>query len=136
MAAFERTRADMPDALGAAWDAAVASWDDSARHDEVLRLVTQHDAYAWAAMRYRERVAADAEDAIGRRQLDRVRRAAEAALVTSGTPRVKEPTAYRSTIAILALLVIFTIIGFAYAVLRRGQAEEPPPPAAAPLKTK
>ena len=119
MAAFEKARDEVPDALGQAWERAVASWDEPARHDELLRLVTQHDAYAWAAARYRERIKARGDDTVAQEQLDRVRRAAEATLLANAAARErKAPEPYRYTMAILALMIIAIIAGLVYAMAR------------------
>lgn len=124
MDAFAAARdEDVPDALAAAWQRALDGWDDAARHDEVLRLVSQHDAYAWAAARYRTRPAGDA---VAERQLDRVRRAAEVTLRATATARTAAaPAPYRTTTAVLALLVIVAIAGFLYAMARRGDGGAP-----------
>ncbi|MDQ3337933.1 MAG: hypothetical protein M4D80_22450 [Myxococcota bacterium] len=133
MAAFEKARAAVPDALGLAWDRAVENWDDKAHHDEVLRLVTQHDTYAWAAARYRDRLRAKPDDAVATAQLERVRRAAEATMMANAASRkVKTPEPYRATMAILALLIIMIVAGLVYAMSRTGDADEgrrdPTPP--------
>lgn len=108
--------AAVPDALAAAWDHAIAAWDDPARHDEVLRLVAQQDAYAWAAARYRTR----AGDPIGDRQLARVKKAAEVTLYATATAR-KDTSAkpYRAVIAIVVILIALTVIGLLYVKMKR-----------------
>ncbi len=122
MAAFAHARDAVPDALGDAWKRALEQWEDSARHDEMLRLVTQHDAYAWAAARYRERLREHAGDAIATERLERVRRAAEATLMSSASARAtKTPEPYRNTMAILALLMLLVVAGLVYAMWRHGR---------------
>ncbi len=133
MAAFEQSRDAVPDALTQAWDRAVEAWDEPARHDEVLRLVGQHDTYAWAAARYRDRQRALPDDAVAKAQLDRLRRAAEATMMANAATRqAKTPEPYRGTIAILGLLIILIIAGFVYAISRGGDGEDgrsdPTPP--------
>jgi hypothetical protein len=122
METFAKQRdAAAPDALIAAWDLAVAGWADPARHDEVLRLVTQHDAYAWAAARYRTRAAEGepaADTAIADRQLARLRKAAEAQLFASATLRAdKTPKPYRALTAVLVMLIMAAIAGLLYAIV-------------------
>lgn len=137
MAAFAHARdADLPDALAAAWVAATDRWDEPAAHDEVLRLVTQHDAYAWAAARYRDVARGRPGDAVAARELARVRRAAEAALLVSAAPR-PEKTPYRAATAVLALLIVLAATAFVYAWVRRGMHadDEPPPPPPASRST-
>ncbi|MBA3822048.1 MAG: hypothetical protein H0X17_24395 [Deltaproteobacteria bacterium] len=130
MAAFQRARdASIPDALTAAWTRTQAQWTDPTAHDEVLRLVTQHDAYAWAAGQYREAAQTRPADPVAQQQLDRVRRAAEVTLLTTATTRQSAAqTPYRATIAVLGLLVIAAIAALIYAMARRGAASDDPPP--------
>ena len=126
MEAFGLARDAVPDALALAWSNAVSRWEDSTRHDELLRLVGQHDSYAWAAARYREQLRATPEDTIAAAQLDRLRRAAEVALMANAATRqAKQPEPYRATIAILGLLIILIIAGFVYAIARRGDDDKP-----------
>jgi hypothetical protein len=114
----------VPDVARAAWERARAAWDDPAAHDELLRLTNLHGCYAWVAARYREvRGDGDALDPVADRQLDRVRRAAEAALLASGTPRAApQNKTYRSTVLLLGLIMIMIVIGVVYAMYRRTQA--------------
>jgi hypothetical protein len=114
----------VPDVARVAWDRARAQWDDTAAHDELLRLTTLHGCYAWVAAQDRKvQGESEAGDAVAERQLERVRRAAEAALLASGAPRAapKNKT-YQSTILLLGLIVIMILIGIIYSMYRRTQA--------------
>jgi hypothetical protein len=105
-----------PDVLVSAWDSAVEKWDDQPRHDEVLRLVAQHDAYAWAAERYRTRTG----DPIGERQLDRVRRAAEVTMRAMATPKAEARTKpYRAATTVLVMLIVAAVVALLFAMIRR-----------------
>ena len=117
----------VPEAVRAAWTRTVEAWSDPARHDELLQLVATHRAYAWAAGRYRAR----GDDAIARRQLDRLRRAAEAALLAGATPRpdVAARTSSRTRRRLLALVITTIAAGALYAM---GIADPPPPSSARP----
>lgn len=117
--------ASIPDALAKAWDRAVSAWDDPACHDEVIRLVAQHDAYAWAAARYRTRVG----DPIGDRELARVKKAAEVTLYATATAR-KEASAkpYRAFIAVVVVLIAAMVIGLLYVKMKRDAPEPSPTP--------
>jgi hypothetical protein len=117
--------AAIPEPLREAWARAICAWSEPARHDEVLRLVAAHGCYAWAAARYRTR----RSDAIAARQLDRLRRAAEATLLASATVR-PDPGArpYRATVGVLAILIAAIGVGLIYA------AASPAP--SAPLPTR
>ena len=117
MAAYRDARdAAVPDAVREAWAHASEAWSESARHDELLRRVAAHNCYAWAAGRYRTR----SGDAIAARQLDRLRRAAEATLLASATAR-PDPVArpYRAAIGVLAILIVVIVVGLLYAVIRQ-----------------
>jgi hypothetical protein len=132
MEAYARTReAAVPEVLAAAWDRALEGWDDDERHDALLRLVAQHDAYAWAAAKYRDvKRAAPASpspfrsypdhavDAIADRQLDRMRRAAEATLFASASAREDRGRApYRATTTILAMFIFVIVAGLVFATM-------------------
>jgi uncharacterized Zn finger protein (UPF0148 family) len=120
MAAFEQTRdGNVPEAVREAWQRVLVGWDDPVPHEELFRLVTKHQSFAWAAARYRDAGRAHKTDTIAERQLDRVRRAAEVTLFVSGTPRADAPSAkpYRSTIAILGVLVVAIAMGLVYAMV-------------------
>lgn len=121
---FAATRdAEAPDVLIAAWDRAALAWDDPALHDEVMRLVAQHDAYAWAAARYRTR----AGDPVGDRQLARVRRAAEATMLAGASARAdKTPKPYRAATTVLVMLIVAAIAGLLYATISRNPGAKPP----------
>jgi hypothetical protein len=131
MESFAKARdAAVPDALGAAWDRVVEAWEEPARHDEVMRLVAQHDAYAWAATRYRTR----AGDPIADKQFERVRKAAEVTLMSSAVTRKESSkNPYRSTTTLLVLLVVMIAAGFLYAMVMRARGAEPTPPTGPPM---
>jgi hypothetical protein len=116
----------------AGWQRACEAWDDAAHHDALLGLVAQHNCFAWAAARYRER----AGDAVADRQLERLRKAATAAMFATATVRAqREPTPYRSSIAVLVVLLILVVLGVVY--LKTVRPEQPavaPPPAPTPAR--
>ena len=138
MASFgSQLDAGVPDVARVAWDRVKEQWEDTAAHDELLRLTTLHGCYAWVAARYREvkadagppfREAGTARDAIAERQLDRIRRAAEVALLTSGSPRPdKGSKAYQSTKLLLGLVILLIIAGLVYAAYQRMKSEPSAP---------
>lgn len=107
--------AAVADAVRAAWDRAVEAWSEQARHDDLLRLVAAHNGYAWAAGRYRTR----SGDPIAARQLDRLRRAAEATMLAGATVRPDAATRpYRAVIGVLAILIVVIAVGVVYAMIR------------------
>jgi hypothetical protein len=111
--------AAVPDAVRAAWDHAVEAWAESARHDELLRVVAAHSGYAWAAGRYRTRTG----DPIATRQLARLRRAAEATMLASATARPDAAARpYRAAIGVLAILIAVIAVGVVYAMIRQPDA--------------
>jgi len=131
MAAYHDAReAAVPASVRAAWDHAVAGWTEPARHDAVVQQAAAHRSFAWAASRYRTR----GDDPIAERQLDRLRRAAEATLLASATVRPDAATApYRASTGVLAVLILVVVVGLVYAtVLRRPSGAAAPAGIAAP----
>jgi hypothetical protein len=96
------------EAVRAAWQRVVESWDDAARHDAFVGLVAQHNCFAWAAARYKER----AGDAVADRQLERLRRAATATMLATATVREEhQRQPYRSTLIALIAMLLLAVIG-------------------------
>jgi hypothetical protein len=123
MAAFAARTQVVPEVLTAAWDrlGEGEAWTDDTRHEALLRLVSQNDAYAWAAQQYRTR----AGDPIADRQLARIRKAAEATLfATAAIKRDTTPRPYRSLVMVVAMLAIAAIAGGFYAALMRDSVEQ------------
>jgi uncharacterized Zn finger protein (UPF0148 family) len=125
MAAYREERdAAVPASVRDAWQHATGDWNDLARHDELLRQVAVHHSYAWVASRYRTR-----RDDIAQRQLERLRRAAEATLFASATVRPDEATKpYRAARGVLLILIVAVVIGIAYAMVMRERAPAARPP--------
>jgi hypothetical protein len=116
----DASEAAVPEAVRAAWAGVVEAWSDPARHDELLRQAAAHRCYAWAAARYRTRLG----DPITARQLDRLRRAAEATLLAGATVRRDAgATPYRATVGVLALLIATVVVGLVYVTLIRGPSD-------------
>src|SRR5215475_5359133 len=127
--------AAVPEPVRAAWARAAEAWTDPARHDELLQQVAAHRCYAWAAGRYRTR----GRDPIAERQLDRLRRAAEATLLAGATVRSDTTaTPYRATLGVLAILIAAVVVGLVYATLLRGASDAtiapPGPSPSAPVR--
>lgn len=117
------------DVLEAAWTHVNEGWDEPARHDELLRLVDQHDAYAWAAGKYKAAVAERGDD-IAKRHLERIRRSAEARLFVRAAARpTTERAPYRSIVLVLVLFVVAALAGI---VIMRSIADWRSQPASAP----
>ena len=129
MSAYRRSQEAIPDALEKAWQSALETWDDDACHEEVMRLVVQHDAYAWAAAQYRRRPA----DAIRDRQLERVRKSTEAPMLIAAAAKTsdkKGPTPYKAHLILLILMVIAALAALLFtAILPKGDDGESLPPA-------
>ncbi|MBS1123797.1 MAG: hypothetical protein H6Q90_6025 [Deltaproteobacteria bacterium] len=134
MAAFAQAQdASAPDVLIAAWDRAVAGWDEPARHDEVIRLVAQHDAYAWAAARYRTRTG----DPIGDRQLERVRKAAEVTLYATQTRRPdRKPGLLTAMIILLIIVAVVALLMYTKQISSEAEDARGPAPPAGRLQLK
>jgi uncharacterized Zn finger protein (UPF0148 family) len=126
-AAFSDARdAAVPEPVREAWTRATEAWNTAAPHDQLLQLAASHNAYAWAAGRYRTR-----RDTVSQRQLERLRRAAEATLFASATARPDTTAApYRATRGVLAFLIVAVLVGVLYAVVIR---DHPRAPVATPI---
>jgi predicted RNA-binding Zn-ribbon protein involved in translation (DUF1610 family) len=118
MAAYrEAAEAAVAEPVRAAWTRATEAWTEQARHDELMRQAAAHDGYAWAAGRYRTRIG----DPVAARQLDRLRRAAEATLLASATVRPEAGrTPYRGPVGVLAVLIFLLVVGVVGATMLRG----------------
>ena len=108
----------IPDAVQTAWDAAVAAWDDPAKHTALLGLVAQYSCYSWAAAKYKER----AGDPVADRQLERMRSSAVAAMMATSTAKPKEDQPYRSTLVVLAALLLILVLGLVFATILKSNA--------------
>jgi hypothetical protein len=101
----------VPDPVQTAWEDAVAHWDDPAKHQTLLGLVAQHNCFAWAAARYKER----AGDPIADKQLERLRSSAVATMFASAAARTKEPPQpFRQTLFLLAALLLALVLGLVF----------------------
>lgn len=97
----------VPEPVQAAWDEAVAHWDEPAKHQALLGLVARHNCFAWAAARYKER----AGDPVADKQLERLRSSAVATMMSTSTKKQDEPTPFRSTVMLLIALLVALLVG-------------------------
>jgi len=109
---------EAPPSVQAAWDAAVAAWDDPAKHAALLGLVAQHDCFAWAAARYKER----AGDPIADKQLERLRTSAVAAMFAQSSRKKDDKQPYRQTLVLLAALLLMLVLALVFATILHGNA--------------
>jgi hypothetical protein len=142
MEAFARERADAPAppaSVRAAWDQVCERWEDASAHDALFSLTTAHKVFAWTAARYREAGAPPPASTAPYREttesrpgaaayLERVRKAAEATLLVSATPRGEHRHPYMSSLLVLAVLALMVIVGLMLAMFMHGRnsASEPP----------
>jgi hypothetical protein len=92
----------------AAWTRVTETWVDALRHDAFFALVVQHQCFAWAAARYKER----GKDPIAEEQLARLRRAAMATMMAAAAARPqKERQPYRSVLITLIVLLVAMVLG-------------------------
>jgi hypothetical protein len=123
MAAYVEARdARVPDAMREAWTRTTEHWEDTAFHDELLRLTVANNCFAWTAGRYRRRD----RDAIADHQLERLRRAAEVTLLAGATAR-RDAAAkpYGSATSVLGILIVLIIAGLVYATVIRDRGTAP-----------
>jgi hypothetical protein len=120
MASFSASRAaEVPESVRAAWHQALAAWSEQARHDAFVQAVAGSGSFAWAAGQYQEERRRRPGDTLAARQLERVRRTAEAAMLASAAVREDVKAPYRSTTAILVMMVVVLVAGALYATFMR-----------------
>jgi hypothetical protein len=125
MKSFSADRdADIPHSLHASWRRVTEAWTEQPRHDAFVQATAAAGAFAWAAGQYQEArrrgTIATVDDPIAVRQLARVRRTAEAAMLASAAARpsdAKQP--YRGATTILVMMVVVLIAGALYARFMR-----------------
>lgn len=121
MAAFVSAQAaSVPEPVTAAWQAIGGQWDEPKRHDAMFELAARHGALAWLGGRYRERAKTD--DPIAVKQLEKIRKAAEATLFASATTRGDQ----RKRNTLVALGVVAIILGIIAAVVYFTASKAPP----------
>lgn len=110
--------AAIPEPVRDAWQRVVDGWDDPARHDELFRVVAQHNCFAWAAGRYRQRK----DDPVADARLAKLRRAAEVTLLATATARRARVRAPGKPVAILlAALVLALLLALVLTVVIRNR---------------
>lgn len=109
--------------LRRAWEACLEDWDDADAHEAFLERAVELSGYAYAARRYRGRLRERPGDATAARQLERVRRMAEAAALSvsaAGRRRERGPEYYRGAILVLVVLAFLAAAGVVYAIFAQG----------------
>jgi hypothetical protein len=114
------------DKVRGAWERCTETWDDAARHDEFFQAVVADQSFAWACARYAEK----GDDPVAKAQLERLRKAAMAAMLVHHTAKQDtNTTPYRSTmIVMVALLVAMFIALFVTKYIHDTRGPEPTKP--------
>ena len=95
------------DKVRGAWERCTETWSDAAAHDAFFKEVVAENCFAWACARYKEK----GDDPIAKTQLERLRKAAVAAMVVQQTARqANEKTPYRSSMITLVCLLVAMLI--------------------------
>jgi hypothetical protein len=116
--------APVNEAVRDAWKRATEAWDDKARHDALLGLVAQHNCFAWAAARYKER----AGDPVADVQLERLRKSATAVMLATAATRKPAMSRYTTTVWVLLAILSIVIVGIlAVNKLRQDRGSRPAP---------
>jgi hypothetical protein len=119
MATFQRQKTGVASSLVVAWKDCETAWTDETAHDKFMELVVEQEAYAFAARRYRDALAARPGDPIAQQHVDQVAKMVAANLMVSATPKESSsPKPYKNAITILVVLVVAIVIGVVYATLR------------------
>lgn len=100
--------------LDHAWLDVVTEWDNPRTHDELLRLVTAHDAWAWAARRYKDYMQQHPGDALAQKHLRRIECGIWMKYSAAAQHEKKRPMPYRATISVLTMLCIALGFGSLY----------------------
>lgn len=100
--------------LDHAWVNCVNEWHNPRNHDELLRLVMTHEAYAWAARRYREYMEKNPCDAVAQKNLKRIQTGMWVKYAGAAQHEKKAPMPYRKTISILTMLCVALGFGTMY----------------------
>lgn len=120
MAGFSASRAaEVPEEVRAAWQTILDGWDEQPRHDAFVQAVAGAGAFAWAAGQYQDERRRRPGDPVATRQLERVRRTAEAAMLASAAVRQDQKAPYRGATAILVMMVVVLVAGALYATFMR-----------------
>ena len=126
MAAFVSARAaSVPEGVTAAWQALQKQWDEPKRHDAMFELAARQGALAWLGGKYRERAKTD--DPMAVKQLEKVRKAAEATLfasATTGGDQRKRNTLVALGVAAIVLALIAAVV---YLTASKGPSTVAPP---------
>jgi hypothetical protein len=111
------------EAVTAAWERTLELWDDAARHEALLALVVEHNAFAWAAGRYKER----GDDPIAKARLEQLQKAAIATMMASASTRKTEDRSPSTKLAIwLAVMVAMLLVGLLFAgIVVNGSRKNP-----------
>ena len=126
MASFAARSEDVAEPLATQWQKCLDDWSNTAHHDELLRLVSQHDAYTWAVARYRGRAADEIRD----RQLARLAKAAELMMYASAGKQQPDrmPTPYRNFLIVVVVLLVATMVGLFFAKVAVDSSTRPKSP--------
>ncbi len=114
----------MHDAVTAAWDKVTEDWDNQARHDALLALAAENQAFKWVATKYRERKG----DPIADAQLTKIGAAAMATMFASATAkREKSASPYKRALVWMVVFVILMVFGLVAVKLMAMSHHTPPP---------
>jgi hypothetical protein len=114
------------DKVRSAWERCTETWSDATAHDAFFKEVIADSCFAWACARYKEK----GDDPIAKAQLERLRKAAVAAMVVQRTaPEANQKTPYRSSmIVLICMLVAMLIALFVTKFIHDNRGPEPTKP--------
>ena len=110
----------------AAWARCEQDWDNQAHHDALFQLAAAQDAFPFIASKYKPRAGDPAAD----RALERIRKAAVAKMMATGSSRDEaERKPFRATVVALIFLMIavFALLGYVATMRNKHQRSLPPP---------
>jgi hypothetical protein len=129
---FEAYASEADDAAGPEldelWAACADDWHDDAAHDRFIEAASVAGMYAYAARRYRGHARDNPGDSRAEAALARLRRMAEATLLSAAAARQpeagKEP--YRGVVLLMITLVLLAGIGGVYMLFRGASSPDQP----------
>lgn len=99
----------MNEAVSAGWDKVIEDWENQSRHDALLALAVEAQAFQWLATKYRERKG----DPIADAQLVKLTNAAMASMLTASASKGGTDYAapYRRALLWMLAMVVMLVFG-------------------------
>ena len=108
-----------------AWSMCELNWENPDKHEKFVAAVVEHNAFSYAARKYRAAAAKRPDDKLAAAQVERLGKMAEAALKATATHRPeKGANPYKGTTVILAACIVAVVFGLIYAMIQSRKSNE------------